>query len=343
MPSTIWACRGRGRSARSGLRPPLAPLQQDLGRTPPGRPTGSRAWPCCATPMWPCSRTPARWPSRPFNRRQLVDAPVPPVPVLVGVFDCRGHSPPGDRGRSHGILPSRHSPATATAVSTWSPGPSWPRRRRRGSAGHGGCWSAPAAGTVDRLPGPGRHGDGYRRRRNRVHPLDLRWNTPTHDPARLPAISAPRPSSTTTKSGRRDREHPIDRDPDDRLPDRAGERGDGRSVGTGLPNATFWQWRYLTDPDLGSGVGSQGRAAPEQAATPRRRSSMPSAPHRCSTWAVETARRRGSSPMPGYTGIDLSDRRRCRRAGPAARTASTWWAAGRPPRSLPTSPSVSTS
>jgi SAM-dependent methyltransferase len=89
--------------------------------------------------------------------------------------------------------------------------------------------------------------------------LDVRWNMPIHVPSIIPpdppipaAIhyhqrvdTAGRIASTGFAA--------IDR----RIEDANAALGD--LWRENFPNATFWEWRYLTDPDLGSGVGSRGQ------------------------------------------------------------------------------------
>jgi SAM-dependent methyltransferase len=92
-----------------------------------------------------------------------------------------------------------------------------------------------------------------------IFDLDVRWNFPIHVAAIIPADPpspavihyhqrvdpAGRLSSTGVAA--------IDR----RIQDANAALGDVWREE--FPNATFWEWRYLTDPDLGSGVGSRGK------------------------------------------------------------------------------------
>ena len=90
------------------------------------------------------------------------------------------------------------------------------------------------------------------------HSLDVRWNTPTHDLARIPADAAA-PAvlhyhQELFADGRiRWTGAPSIDQQIERVNDAIGERWQ-----RAFPNATFWEWRYLTDPDLGSGTGSRG-------------------------------------------------------------------------------------
>jgi len=89
--------------------------------------------------------------------------------------------------------------------------------------------------------------------------LDVRWNLPTHVAAIIPA-DPPSPAVIHyhQKVDAAGRLVPtgvaaIDR----RIQDANDALGDvWRDE---FPNATFWNWRYLTDPDLGSGAGSRDR------------------------------------------------------------------------------------
>ena len=92
-------------------------------------------------------------------------------------------------------------------------------------------------------------------------PLDVRWNTPIHDLTRIP----PDPPIPAVIHYHQE----IDAQGRIRMTgfpsiDRQIERVNeaiGRLWQGAFPNATFWQWRYLTDPELGSGIG-QPRSAP---------------------------------------------------------------------------------
>ena len=88
--------------------------------------------------------------------------------------------------------------------------------------------------------------------------LEVRWNTPIHDLTRIPA-DPPAPAII---------HYHQQVDPQGRILstgfssiDQQIERVN-QAIGVlwqeAFPNATFWQWRYLTDPDLGSGIGSRG-------------------------------------------------------------------------------------
>jgi SAM-dependent methyltransferase len=73
----------------------------------------------------------------------------------------------------------------------------------------------------------------------------------------------------------------------------------------GFPNATFWEWRYRCDPDLGSGVGSRGNSLSDKRAL---LVSLVTAVRPASVLDVgcgdgEAVR---ELPLDGYVGLDLS-------------------------------------
>lgn len=89
--------------------------------------------------------------------------------------------------------------------------------------------------------------------------LDVRWNLPIHVAAIIPA-DPPSPAvihyhQQVDAAGRLvpTGVAAIDR----RIREANSALGD--VWGEEFPNATFWEWRYLTNPDLGSGVGSRGQ------------------------------------------------------------------------------------
>jgi 2-polyprenyl-3-methyl-5-hydroxy-6-metoxy-1,4-benzoquinol methylase len=236
---------------------------------------------------------------------KLVDAPVPPLTVLTGVFEAAGVTlppvvplpwGPGDQtlsGNCNGGLYLVPGPMLAPVATAWE---------------HWARWLLDRTGLLDQWTvhldqvamalAMAAEGFGF-------HPLDPRWNTPTHDLGRIPADAASpavihyhqelsadgRIKTTGTES--------IDRQIG-RVNTAIGELWQ-----RAFPNATFWQWRYLTDPDLGSGVGSRGEplrskrdllAAVLDAARP---SSV------LDVGCGDGEATRGLA-LAGYTGIDLS-------------------------------------
>jgi SAM-dependent methyltransferase len=89
--------------------------------------------------------------------------------------------------------------------------------------------------------------------------LDVRWNFPIHLPSIIPA-DPPMPAvihyhQHLDPAGRivPTGVAAVDR----RIADANAALGEVWSEA--FPNATFWEWRYLTNPELGSGVGSRGK------------------------------------------------------------------------------------
>ena len=72
-----------------------------------------------------------------------------------------------------------------------------------------------------------------------------------------------------------------------------------------FPNDTFWQWRYLTDPELGSGIGSRG-----QPLLGKRELLATLLEAIAPTSVIDVGCGDGEAtrdlPMPGYVGIDVS-------------------------------------
>lgn len=136
-------------------------------------------------------------------------------------------------------------------------------------------------------------------------PLDVRWNTPIHDLTRIPP-NPPTPAII---------HYHQEIDPQGRIRvtgspsiDRQIDRVNtaiGHLWQEAFPNATFWQWRYLTDPELGSGIGSRGQpllGKRDLLAT------LLDAVAPASVLDVGCGDGRATQglPMPSYTGIDLS-------------------------------------
>jgi SAM-dependent methyltransferase len=135
--------------------------------------------------------------------------------------------------------------------------------------------------------------------------LDIRWNLPIHVPAIIPA-DPPVPAAihyhqqvdvagqiigTGTAA--------IDR--------RIAEANAAldRVWSEAFPNATFWEWRYLTHPELGSGVGSRGQPLADKRAL---LAAVIEVLHPASTLDVgcgDGEATRGIE-MPSYVGLDLS-------------------------------------
>ena len=88
--------------------------------------------------------------------------------------------------------------------------------------------------------------------------LDVRWNTPIHDPSRIPA-NPPAPAvihyhQEIDSEGRiRTTGYPAI----DRQIERVNE-SIAQLWRQAFPTVTFWQWRHLSEPELGSESGNQG-------------------------------------------------------------------------------------
>ena len=136
-------------------------------------------------------------------------------------------------------------------------------------------------------------------------PLDVRWNTPVHDLTRIPE-DPPVPAVI---------HYHQQIDPQGRIRMTGSPSIDGQiervneAIGQlwqeAFPNATFWEWRYLTDPDLGSGIGSRG-----QPLVGKRELLATVLEAIAPTSVIDVGCGDGEAtrdlPMPGYLGIDLS-------------------------------------
>jgi 2-polyprenyl-3-methyl-5-hydroxy-6-metoxy-1,4-benzoquinol methylase len=189
---------------------------------------------------------------------KLVDAPVPPLAVLSDVFEAAGIAlppvvplpwGPGDQtvsGNCNGGLYLVPAPMLAPVATAWERWARWLLER----TGLLEQWNVHVDQVAMALA-IAAEGIGF-------HSLEPRWNTPTHDLGRIPADAASpaiihyHQELVADGSIRATGTASIDQQI---------ERVNG-AVGTlwqrAFPNATFWQWRYLTDPGLGSGVGSRG-------------------------------------------------------------------------------------
>ena len=135
--------------------------------------------------------------------------------------------------------------------------------------------------------------------------LDVRWNTPIHDLTRIP----PDPPTPVVLHYH----HEID--PQGRIRLTGSPSIDSQidrvnsAIGhlwqEAFPNATFWQWRYLTYPEIGSGTGSRGELLLGK------RELLATLLHAIAPASVldvgcGDGQATKGLPMPGYTGIDLS-------------------------------------
>jgi 2-polyprenyl-3-methyl-5-hydroxy-6-metoxy-1,4-benzoquinol methylase len=97
-----------------------------------------------------------------------------------------------------------------------------------------------------------------------THRLDPRWNFPTHRIAAIPADIGP-PAiihyhTNVNQMGL------LSRTGIAVIDERIEKANDAISEiwHEAFPNATFWEWRYRTNPTLGSGLGSRGKALSEK-------------------------------------------------------------------------------
>ncbi len=188
-----------------------------------------------------------------------VDAPNPPLEVLRAVFaEARIRVPPlvsldffpdqqtmaGNGNGGFVLVPAKQLPPLAEAWSHWA---QWLLDR------------------IELLGSSAVHVDqvaltlALAANRTRTGALELRWNTPTHMPAWLegrrltPAVlhyhRAVEPTGLLSATHHDDVDRQID----------VVNAAIAHVWSEAFPNETFWEWRYRSNPTLGSGVGSRGR------------------------------------------------------------------------------------
>ena len=135
--------------------------------------------------------------------------------------------------------------------------------------------------------------------------LDTRWNFPMHIPEAMPA-EVPVPlvihyHSQVNQMGLLNRTGVavIDRQID------LANEAISEIWHEAFPNAVFWEWRYLTNPTLGSGVGSRGKALTEKRDLLL---SLLDVLHPASVLDVGCGDGEATKglPLTSYTGLDLS-------------------------------------
>ena len=235
-----------------------------------------------------------------------VDAPQPSLEVLDTVFSAAGVAMPAPvpldfypgattvAGNGNGglyLVPGTGLAAVATAWAGWA---RWLLERRSllGPFGTFVDQVAMALALADRRIGAQR--------------LPVRWNTPTHVPEWLTA-DAERPlalhyhgavevTGLLTPPG-----VPV-------VDEQVGlvNRAIADLWQDAFPNATFWEWRYRTNPELGSGLGSRGEVLTDK------RAMVTAVLDRLGPGSVldvgcgDGEALRGL-PLPRYTGLDLSE------------------------------------
>ncbi|MGO8871774.1 MAG: class I SAM-dependent methyltransferase [Acidimicrobiales bacterium] len=135
--------------------------------------------------------------------------------------------------------------------------------------------------------------------------LDSRWNFPTHDRRYLPPSPIPPAVIHYHKEVNarglilRTGVPAVDRQID------LANSAIGEIWHDAFPNATFWDWRYATDPALGSGVGSRGKPLADKR---QLLSALIDVLHPASVLDVGCGDGEATKglPLPHYVGIDLS-------------------------------------
>jgi SAM-dependent methyltransferase len=135
--------------------------------------------------------------------------------------------------------------------------------------------------------------------------LDIRWNLPIHVPAIIPA-DPPIPAII---------HYHQQIDPAGQILPTGLAAIDGRIRDANaalsdvwreaFPNATFWQWRYLTNPELGSGVGSRGKPLADKRALLTALLDVLRPASVLDVGCGDGEATRGLE-LPGYVGLDLS-------------------------------------
>jgi SAM-dependent methyltransferase len=138
-----------------------------------------------------------------------------------------------------------------------------------------------------------------------LHDLDVSWNTPIHFVEDLPRL--PTPPHALHYHRRTTAQGEI-RPTGDPVIDSRVEQANAATAAVWrqhFPNQTFWDWRYLTDPALGSGIGSRGQALAAKRQLLSRLVKLTAPATVLDVGCGDGASTRGL-PLPGYTGLDVS-------------------------------------
>jgi SAM-dependent methyltransferase len=236
---------------------------------------------------------------------KVVDTPVPPLEVLYEIFAVAEVPVPpttplpwGEHqstivGNSNGglyLIPAPLLPVVAHAWETWA---NWLLARRELLLDWTFHLDQVAMALALAAEGIG------------SAQLDVRWNTPIHDLTRIP----PDPPTPAVIHYHQEIDHEgrirVTGSPSiDRQIERV-NKAIGQLWQEAFPNDTFWQWRYLTDPELGSGIGSRG-----QPLLGKRELLATLLEAIAPTSVIDVGCGDGEAtrdlPMPGYVGIDVS-------------------------------------
>ena len=190
---------------------------------------------------------------------RLVEAPIPPVSVLKSVFDSAGVEVPpevallGDPSGSTILgnvddgLYLVPDPLLGSVARAWEHWGRWlvERADLLGEWAH--CLDQVAMALALAAERVGHFA------------LERRWNTSTHG---LPTSDDTTPPAVIRYHGDLIRDGRVQRTERPAIDSRLDQLNATVSElwHEAFPNATFWQWRYLTNPELGSGVGSRGEA-----------------------------------------------------------------------------------
>ncbi len=135
--------------------------------------------------------------------------------------------------------------------------------------------------------------------------MDVRWNLPVHVPALIPADPlVPAMIHYHQQVDATGRVLPTGH-PEIYRRIRDANAALDQLWSEAFPNATFWQWRYVTHPDLGSGIGSRGRPLLDKRALLSAVIDLLSPASVLDVGCGDGEATRGL-PIPSYLGLDLS-------------------------------------